>query len=137
MGTMLRELRARFAAAVRARGADYHRHGHVELANVTRDRVVATVQGTQPYEVRLRHYGSADRFESTCECLYFADTGPCKHVWATLLAVAAVEGLGAAVVEQERAIDGADDAVAPASPRAPAARGARPPAPPAWQARLG
>src|SRR6185312_15312198 len=48
--------------------------------------VVAKVRGTEKYKVRIRLRGI--KLIATCTCPYFGPAGaPCKHLWATVLAV--------------------------------------------------
>src|SRR5947209_6698126 len=83
-------LSAHVSPAVRDRGKAYFRSGAVTLDDVTRNGVVATVCGSDDYEVDLALDGRT--VHATCTCPYFEQYGEvCKHVWATVLAA---EGRG-------------------------------------------
>ena len=96
-------LRPRFAPATRDRGFHYYRRGAVRITRASRGEVLASVQGSRRYRVVLRP--SSDALGVSCDCPAF-ESGPCKHIWATLLAAEA-RGL------LER---GADDAAATPGP---------------------
>jgi len=49
--------------------------------------VEAIVQGTEDYDVVIEFPEEGSRVGCSCTCPYFADRGPCKHLWATLLYV--------------------------------------------------
>jgi len=66
------------------RGHDYFLDGAVRLAETGPDRVLAFVQGTRRYTVKLLF--AEDRVNMSCTCPYFFDREkPCKHLWAVLL----------------------------------------------------
>jgi superfamily II DNA or RNA helicase len=74
-----------FPRSVQERGWTYFENGAVRLTKVTPERIEATVFGSQLYRVELDP--SAEDLAAGCTCIYFRDSGPCKHIWATLLAV--------------------------------------------------
>ncbi len=75
-----------FSDAVRARGQSYFAKGRVAITASSAGEVVAKVRGTEKYKVRVRLRGI--KLIATCSCPYFGPTGaPCKHLWATVLAV--------------------------------------------------
>jgi len=77
-----------FAEGVRARGRAYFAKGRVLVRAEGPGEIVAKVRGTTSYRVRLWLRG--DRLLASCTCPYFGPEGagaPCKHIWATLLAV--------------------------------------------------
>ena len=47
-------------------------------------QVTATAEGSRLYFVRLARKGQL--IHAYCECAYFDTEGPCKHLWATILA---------------------------------------------------
>jgi hypothetical protein len=70
--------------AVRTRGTDLFRSGCVKVRKGDASRVEAVVRGSREYTVMLsREY---DDVLVSCDCPYFDSDGPCKHIWATLLA---------------------------------------------------
>lgn len=73
-----------FDPEVRARGAAYFSHGAVRLLSGSRSKVSAKVKGTEVYQVDLT-WENGD-LSLCCDCEYFDSTGPCKHLWATILA---------------------------------------------------
>ena len=75
-----------FSDAVRARGQSYFAKGRVAITASSAGEVVAKVRGTEKYKVRIRLRGI--KLIATCTCPYFGPSGaPCKHLWATVLAV--------------------------------------------------
>jgi superfamily II DNA or RNA helicase len=74
-----------FESYVRARGVTYYLSGAVRIKRGSDTEVNARVQGARNYEVDL----SWDDGELSlgCDCPYFDSSGPCKHLWATILAV--------------------------------------------------
>jgi superfamily II DNA or RNA helicase len=73
-----------FDSAVRFRGAGYFRQRHVRLepSDGPPEDIRAVVRGSRTYRVRLV---VAEVAGLSCSCEYFADVGPCKHLWATVL----------------------------------------------------
>jgi len=65
-----------------ARGEAYAEAGHVDLVQVAGDDVVAHVEGTETYVVRLTPSNGL----GLCTCPAFEDFGTCKHVVATAVA---------------------------------------------------
>jgi superfamily II DNA or RNA helicase len=59
------------------------RRGRVEIIAGTAWEVVADVQGTDAYLIHLRLLNN--EVHVTCTCPYYEGTGPCKHLWATIL----------------------------------------------------
>ena len=131
----------------RSRGASYFRSGAVRIKQGSDVEVHAKVQGSQFYQVDIA-WGEADGLELWCECPYFDSNGPCKHLWATLLAAEARGFLAAAskrdaipVTYEIRDEDFSDDEPyheAPVSYRKiPPLSLVKPePKPPAWRQRL-
>ena len=75
-----------FSDAVRSRGQSYFAKGRVSITASSAGEVVARVRGTEKYKVRVRLRGI--KLIATCTCPYFGPDGaPCKHLWATVLAV--------------------------------------------------
>jgi uncharacterized Zn finger protein len=76
--------------AVYARGARYHADGRVEIVSIDADRAIARVAGTETYTAVL--YASPKDAVGECTCRAFEGYGFCKHLVATALAVAALDG---------------------------------------------
>ena len=72
-----------FAPAIVERGLDYYNNGHVIRCNKVDEDYYAIVKGKNEYQVAI--YIDDDElidYECTCPCEY-----PCKHIYATLLAI--------------------------------------------------
>ncbi|MES1211807.1 MAG: SWIM zinc finger family protein, partial [Acidobacteriota bacterium] len=77
---------------VRNRGLHYFRGRRVSLLSCGPWEARAVVTGTNRYEVALTREGK--RVRVSCSCPFFADRDtPCKHIWATVLAVDTKSGL--------------------------------------------
>ncbi len=76
-----------FREAVRDRGLAYFNKGRVAITASSAGEVVARVRGTDNYKVRIRLRGI--KLIASCSCPYHGSNGgaPCKHIWATVLAV--------------------------------------------------
>ncbi len=84
-----------FDYEVKARGQVYYLQGRVRLGSPEDTLIRAEVKGTSgDYGVSV-DWCDARRgiLETWCTCTYFDDRGPCKHLWATLLAMDA-SGIG-------------------------------------------
>ncbi len=84
-----------FESQVQSRGQRYFHEGRVQLGSKDGETVRAAVAGSSgDYEVLLDWSDARNGIvESSCTCPYFEDCGPCKHIWATMLAADA-GGLG-------------------------------------------
>lgn len=84
------ELSSDFPSVIRSRGGDYFRSGAVRIRSGNQWRVEAIVRGAHSYDVVLRRVAVADEDEDEiavkCSCPYFDSDGPCKHIWAAILA---------------------------------------------------
>jgi superfamily II DNA or RNA helicase len=151
-----------FESSVRQRGAAYFKSGYVRLLRGSVQEADALVRGSESYDVKLKwDYGE---LSLSCSCAYFEAGGPCKHLWAVILAaekrgylsavrnIAKVVEIGAG--EDDEDFFGSDDdddddeedddelPVVSSPPRSPAAiaqlRPQLPPAPkpPEWKARI-
>jgi superfamily II DNA or RNA helicase len=82
--TLLSLLADRFFPRVRERGLQYVRSGRVRLELETPDLVVASVQGSRPYEVVLERQAASLRV--CCSCPHaWSWRVACKHIWAVAL----------------------------------------------------
>ena len=107
------KLAREFNEAVRSRGQSYFAKNRVAITAASAGEVVARVKGTEKYKVRLRLRGI--KLIAQCSCPYFGPAGaPCKHLWATLLAVDARGLLPSALVRPLRLIT--DQVARPAAP---------------------
>ncbi len=80
------KLAREFSDAVRSRGQSYFAKNRVAITAASAGEVVARVKGTEKYKVRVRLRGI--KLIAQCSCPYFGPDGaPCKHLWATVLAV--------------------------------------------------
>ena len=80
----LRRFEAFFSAPTRARGLDYAAQGRVELCDANDAWLLASVRGTEEYDVEVEQRGG--KLLAACTCPYFVDSSElCKHVWATLV----------------------------------------------------
>ncbi len=81
---LLKRLTGDFSAAVRNRGKSYFWQGRVRIQNGSNSQVEARVRGSRTYEVSLDWKNGV--LSAWCDCPYFDSDGPCKHLWATILA---------------------------------------------------
>src|SRR5215831_14966265 len=86
--SLITEFSSDFSKAVRSRGADYFQEGRVKITNGSAWEVNARVRGGRNYRVDLEIDGN--ELVVHCDCPAF-EREPCKHLWATILAV---EGKG-------------------------------------------
>src|SRR5262245_26203800 len=86
--SLITEFSSDFTKAVRSRGADYFQEGKVKITNGSAWEVNARVRGGRTYRVNLEIEGN--ELVVHCDCPAF-EREPCKHLWATILAV---EGKG-------------------------------------------
>jgi superfamily II DNA or RNA helicase len=137
-----RRLARYFSGTVRHRGQSYFWQGRVRIRDGSESDIAATVRGSQNYAVELNLQDGV--LSASCECLYFDSDGPCKHLWATILAAEADGYLAEAVSAPTLVLDcgayGFDDEADddyeegfPPSTRRPVAVA---PKPPGWQKRL-
>ena len=83
--TLRAAVRSSVSADVRSRGDAYFQQGRVSIVDSSDDSLVASVKGSQTYQVTLDLRD--EELTVSCTCPYFTDvTAPCKHVWATVLA---------------------------------------------------
>jgi superfamily II DNA or RNA helicase len=74
----------KFSWKTRQRGAEYFRHGQVEILSCDQLAVDAAVYGSMTYDVWLTR--RPDHVLASCDCPHADGGTPCKHLWATLLA---------------------------------------------------
>ena len=86
--SLITELSSDFSSAVRSRGSDYFQDGRVKIHTGSDWDVYAKVRGSRIYKVDLSIEENV--LVVYCDCPDF-EREPCKHLWATILAV---EGKG-------------------------------------------
>lgn len=67
------------------RGYDYYRRGLLDWVEWEGDFLVATVFGTIPYEVKVRHNG--DQLQTVCTCPAYTPLTNCKHIVCALISL--------------------------------------------------
>jgi len=133
-----------FDPTVRKRGQRYYGQALVRVQRGSDSTLEVRVQGSRTYDVRLQWSDGA--LSGMCDCPYFDSEGPCKHLWAAILAAEAWGYLSAAAsaanlifddggYDPAEELDGTKD-----SPFLPPLRGSTlelPAAkPPAWQEQV-
>jgi superfamily II DNA or RNA helicase len=137
------KLSHQFSPDVRQRGQAYHLRGRVRIRHGSQQEVDASVTGSREYDVMLGLEGSV--FRMWCDCGYFDSTGPCKHLWATVLTAderglltdATTRDLKFLYVrhEPEFELDYTDEFL-PQRTKVHPIRPPAPPPPPAWRRQL-
>src|SRR5580700_2074853 len=84
-----RKLAQEFDDDVRSRGASYYLGRKVDIEAGSSTQAYAHVKGSRQYQTSLE-WEDGTLF-AVCDCPYFESVGPCKHLWATILAA---EGYG-------------------------------------------
>ncbi len=95
-----------FGHTALTRGESYYLQGRVVITRGTPAIVTSRVRGTRPYVVSLAYSGHVLKVQ--CECPYFASSGACKHIWATLLAAEGQTFLSAAAADPLIVIEDSD-----------------------------
>ncbi|WP_321474954.1 DEAD/DEAH box helicase [uncultured Paludibaculum sp.] len=130
--TISSKLAFQFDRRVQFRGQDLFASGSVTVRQASPRHLIADVQGSKTYHVTLRYV--PERLYVECTCPYFLDEGPCKHVWA---AVMAADDRGAlAEAADARSLQLRDD---PQQPARGSQSAFEPPPPqlPLWSEQLG
>ncbi|MGO9260443.1 MAG: SNF2-related protein [Bryobacteraceae bacterium] len=73
-----------FESTVRNRGKIYYWQSRVRIRHGTDREVQASVRGSRTYDVNLDWADGTLSLD--CDCEYYDSVGPCKHLWATILA---------------------------------------------------
>lgn len=81
------QLAGEFDEGVRSRGQSYFTDDRVIITTTAGgDAITSKVRGTVTYRVKMRLRD--DALLTSCSCPFFGEQGaPCKHIWATVLAV--------------------------------------------------
>lgn len=92
MAGLPRSLERLASPEIRSRGESYFFRKTVRLLQADAESIVAEVQGTQIYKVRVRKLAGIAYY--SCACPFYArEFTLCKHVWAVLATVASRRGL--------------------------------------------
>jgi hypothetical protein len=92
-----------FAGTVRRRGQNYVWQRLVRIDEGSDRAITARVTGSRIYDVGLRWEDGT--LSAWCDCPYFVTEGPCKHLWATILAAEARGYLSALASEPDLLVD--------------------------------
>ena len=74
-----------FTPDILSRGREYYKSGKVKILSKTKTEVVAEVQGSEVYNVKLKFNEDSVLIDSDCNCPYLR---PCKHKAAVLFQLA-------------------------------------------------
>jgi SNF2-related domain/Helicase conserved C-terminal domain len=83
---------ALFDRDVRSRGENLFYSRKIRVSSSDREHLHGFVRGGSEYEVRLTALDNA--LEVWCDCIYFEETGPCKHLWTAVMEADRVGALG-------------------------------------------
>src|SRR5471030_1015336 len=72
-----------FDKRVQIKGLNLFQGGAVRVTDKGDNYMFAVVTGGDHYEVRLTY--ETGKLFVWCDCPYFADSGPCKHLWSAVL----------------------------------------------------
>src|SRR5437016_3039368 len=104
--TLSKRLAGNFTSGLQHRGNKYFWGMHVHIEHGSEFEVRARVRGSQTYEVNLDLQDSV--LSAWCDCPYFESNGPCKHLWATILAAERDGHLSSAASSQNLTLDCGD-----------------------------
>ncbi len=117
-----------FDSSIRNRGKIYYWQSRVRIRRGTDREVQASVRGSRTYDVNLDWTDGTLSLD--CDCDYFDTVGPCKHLWATVLAADAkgylAQAKGAFRVARDYGEEEADGGAAGVDEGEPPARNAAP-----------
>lgn len=132
-------LAAAFGESLRKRGREYFDLGRVERIDVAERAASAHVRGSRLYVVRIVDYRDASRCKMHCTCSFGARAYPCIHMWATVLAIDAVERGPTDAPRRLQGplqLDEAEANAASAASQPPTRLPPPAPAPPKWLSRV-
>jgi len=72
-----------FDRTVRSKGESLHAARRIYVESSGPEHFNAQVQGGDLYDVRMKKFDQG--LEVWCDCPYFEDYGPCKHLWTAML----------------------------------------------------
>ena len=81
---LTKKLANEFHPSVRQRGLAYYARNRIRVRRGSPTDVTALVYGSREYEVQISCAGNL--VSMFCDCPYFDTEGPCKHLWAAILA---------------------------------------------------
>ena len=80
-----------FTSRAIRQGRQYFDEGRVAIEGADRDTVLAHVKGSRPepylVAINFAEVASRSRLQIQCNCSFFKDGFPCKHLYATVLAI--------------------------------------------------
>ena len=81
--TLAAKLAFQFEKKIQVRGQELYLQRAVKVVEATPSSFEAKVSGSRLYDVELTY--SDGSLLIYCDCPYYADHGPCKHIWAAIL----------------------------------------------------
>jgi hypothetical protein len=81
--TLAAKLAFQFEKKIQVRGQDLYDQRAVKVVEATPRSLVAEVSGSRLYDVELKYADGS--LMIGCDCPYYLDHGPCKHIWAAIL----------------------------------------------------
>ena len=80
-----------FTSRASRQGRQYFAEGRVAIEGADRDTVLAHVKGSRPepylVAINFAEVPNRSRLQVQCNCAFFKDGFPCKHLYATILAI--------------------------------------------------
>src|SRR5579863_7524621 len=89
--TLAAKLAFEFDKRVQFKGHGLARAGAIRVEESGPDHIHTVVHGGQNYQVNLDLVN--ETIEAYCDCPYFNEWGPCKHLWAAVLEADRVHAL--------------------------------------------
>ena len=81
--TLAAKLAFQFEKKIQVRGQDLFDQRAVKVVEATPRHLVAEVSGSRLYDVDLKY--ARGSLMIGCDCPFYVDHGPCKHIWAAIL----------------------------------------------------
>ena len=81
---LILQLAGEFPSAVRSNGNEDFRAGKVKIKNGSPWNLEAAIEDADAGNVRIWREGND--ISVRCSCSFYSSSGPCKHLWAALLA---------------------------------------------------
>lgn len=81
--TLAAKLAFQFEKKIQVRGQDLYDQRAVKVVEATPRHLVAEVSGSRLYDVDLKY--ARGSLMIGCDCPFYVDHGPCKHIWAAIL----------------------------------------------------
>ncbi len=105
--TLAAKLAFEFDKRVQFKGHGIARAGAIRVKKSGPDHIHSTVLGSRAYQVALDLVNGA--LQVHCECPYFNEWGPCKHLWAAVLEADRIRALTNALDGRKLALMPVDD----------------------------